>query len=166
MRDEENDRPAFGKRDPLEVEAMSERIPEPYDPLTAFGSFTRDELIGSIGDWIKRCDKAELELSEALALCNAANERIEHLTQQLNAQAVRTIEAERMLTEIDWSWIRGVLLQGTSIQQDYHAGLYPTYEHYSARLDEAAREIVGALTAVPAGQFDPTHEPSWHRSRS
>ena len=39
-----------------------------------------------------------------------------------------------------------MLSQGASIQQDYQAGKYPTYEHYSARLDEAARELVEKIT--------------------
>ncbi len=39
-----------------------------------------------------------------------------------------------------WSLFRVLLSQGCDIQQDYDAGKYPTYEHYSARVDEAARE--------------------------
>lgn len=39
-----------------------------------------------------------------------------------------------------WSFLRSVLEQGASIHQDYLAGRHATYEHYAARLDEAARE--------------------------
>lgn len=47
-----------------------------------------------------------------------------------------------------WSWVRSVLSQGASIQQDYmHNNIYPTYEHYSARLDCAAIERADELTA-------------------
>lgn len=48
---------------------------------------------------------------------------------------------ERANGEI-WSAIRTLLEQGAAIQQDYAAGKYEGYEHYSARLDEAARERV------------------------
>lgn len=46
----------------------------------------------------------------------------------------------------DWSFMRSVLEQGASIHQDYLAGRHPTYEHYAARLDEAAREREAALS--------------------
>lgn len=46
-----------------------------------------------------------------------------------------------------WSFIRTLLSQGCAIQQDYQAGKYETYEHYSARLDEAARERVDQFMA-------------------
>lgn len=39
-----------------------------------------------------------------------------------------------------WSFFRRLMTQGGDIQMDYNAGKYPSYEHYSARLDEAARE--------------------------
>lgn len=39
-----------------------------------------------------------------------------------------------------WSFLRRLLEQGRAIEQDNQAGRYPTYEHLSARLDEAARE--------------------------
>lgn len=41
-----------------------------------------------------------------------------------------------------WSFFRRVLEQGRAIAMDEAAGKYPTYEHLSARLDEAARERV------------------------
>ncbi len=41
-----------------------------------------------------------------------------------------------------WSFFRRVLDQGRAIEMDNAAGKYPTYEHLSARLDEAARERV------------------------
>jgi NTP pyrophosphatase (non-canonical NTP hydrolase) len=50
---------------------------------------------------------------------------------------------------LDWSWIRSVLAQGADIQKDYIAGNHETYEHYSARLDVAARERLDQLTASP-----------------
>jgi len=39
-----------------------------------------------------------------------------------------------------WSFLRAVLDQGMAIQKDYEVGQFSTYEHLSARLDEAARE--------------------------
>lgn len=45
-----------------------------------------------------------------------------------------------------WSMLRRVLEQGAAIQQDYAAGKYASYEHYSARVDEAARERVPEFT--------------------
>lgn len=44
-----------------------------------------------------------------------------------------------------WSLFRKLLSQGASIQQDYAAGRYESYEQFSARLDQAAREHVEAL---------------------
>lgn len=44
-----------------------------------------------------------------------------------------------------WSFLRSVLEQGASIQMDNAAGKYPTYEHYAARMDEAARERADKL---------------------
>lgn len=41
-----------------------------------------------------------------------------------------------------WSFFRRVLDQGRAIAMDERAGKYPTYEHLSARMDEAARERV------------------------
>lgn len=45
-----------------------------------------------------------------------------------------------------------------AIQQDYAAGKYPTYEHLSARIDEAAREREDQLDAqrsTPASPVTP-----------
>lgn len=44
-----------------------------------------------------------------------------------------------------WSFLRRVMDQGGAIQMDYQAGKYESYEHYSARLDEAARERTDEL---------------------
>jgi len=38
-----------------------------YDPLAAFDSFTREELIAAIRMWIERCDRAESDRAELLA---------------------------------------------------------------------------------------------------
>lgn len=47
-----------------------------------------------------------------------------------------------------WSWVRSVMSQGASIQQDYSIGCkYPTYEHYSSRLDAAAAERADEFAA-------------------
>ena len=46
-----------------------------------------------------------------------------------------------------WSFLRAVLEQGAAIQQDYAAGKYENYEHYAARIDEAARERAEQLRA-------------------
>lgn len=47
-----------------------------------------------------------------------------------------------------WSFCRKLLDQGGAISRDYIAGQYGTYEEYSARLDEAARERGDELTAM------------------
>ncbi len=52
--------------------------------------------------------------------------------------------------DIDWSMVRSILMQGAAIQQDYQAGKFATYEHYSARMDAAARERIDELSASPA----------------
>ena len=60
-----------------------------------------------------------------------------------------------------WSWIARVLGQGAAIQQDYAAGKYETYEHYSARIDEAARERADQFMsefAAPSHPQDPRDE--------
>ena len=55
---------------------------------------------------------------------------------------------------IDWSMVRSILMQGAAIQQDYQAGKFATYEHYSARMDAAARERIDELSASPAAAKD------------
>ena len=46
----------------------------PYDPLAAFSTFTRGELLLAINDWIMRCDIAETDRAELLtALKQIAN---------------------------------------------------------------------------------------------
>lgn len=47
-----------------------------------------------------------------------------------------------------WSFLLKVLSQGGAIRLDYTAGKYPSYEHYAARLDEAARERADELEAL------------------
>lgn len=44
-----------------------------------------------------------------------------------------------------WSFLRSVLEQGRAIAMDDAAGKYPSYEHLSARIDEAARERADEL---------------------
>lgn len=56
-----------------------------------------------------------------------------------------------------WSFFRLLLEQGGAIQQDYNAGRFPSYEHYSARLDQAARERVDKFLQPPQPQ-EPRHE--------
>lgn len=46
---------------------------------------------------------------------------------------------------IDWSFLRSVLAQGTDIQKDYTAGKYSSYEEFAARLDSAAHERLESL---------------------
>lgn len=62
-----------------------------------------------------------------------------------------------------WSFFRRLLEQGMAIQRDDAAGKYPTYEHLSARLDEAARERDDEWNRrptpaadVPSGGMTPT----------
>lgn len=59
-------------------------------------------------------------------------------------------EAIDKLNDELWSFLCKVLSQGGAIQQDYNAGHYPSYEHYSARLDEAARERADQLAPLIA----------------
>ena len=47
-----------------------------------------------------------------------------------------------------WSFLRAVLEQGSAINNDYHAGKFTSYEEYSARMDEAARELADKLTNI------------------
>lgn len=47
-----------------------------------------------------------------------------------------------------WGFLRNVLNQGMAIQMDYQGGKYETYEHLSARLDEAARERCDQMVAA------------------
>jgi len=54
-------------------------------------------------------------------------------------------ERDRLREALSWSFIRTLLSQGMSIQQDYDAGKYKDYEEVSARLDAAARERCAAL---------------------
>lgn len=49
-----------------------------------------------------------------------------------------------------WSFLRNVLMQGATIRQDYDAGKYGSYEEYSARVDEAAREREAQFDAETA----------------
>ena len=91
----------------------------------------------------------ELIKSLALRYCyegNDCNEPHETEFQHDIALITAALRAERIkaLEAIDqgevWSLFRRIIEQGGAIQQDYAAGKYPSYEHYSARLDEAARE--------------------------
>ena len=55
------------------------------------------------------------------------------------------------MSELDygklWSFLRNRLQQGMNIEQDARSGAYQSYEHLSARLDEAAREQVTKFKA-------------------
>lgn len=53
-----------------------------------------------------------------------------------------------------WSLLRAVLEQGAAINQDSMAGKYPTYEHWSARMDEAARERADELEQALTAELD------------
>ncbi len=59
---------------------------------------------------------------------------------------------ERCEKVYGWSLVRSILEQGAAIQQDYEAGKYPSYEHYSARVDEAARERADAIAKLREGK--------------
>jgi hypothetical protein len=39
-----------------------------------------------------------------------------------------------------WSFLRDVLSQGMAIEKDMQNGAYPSYEHFSAHIDEVARK--------------------------
>lgn len=51
-----------------------------------------------------------------------------------------------------WSFLRRVLEQGGAIQMDYQTGKYESYEHYAARVDDAARERTEELETLLKGQ--------------
>lgn len=71
------------------------------------------------------------------------NARLSSLSQQ----------EQKALPEGDlWSFIRRVMVQGGSQQQDYAAGKYADYEELSARMDAAARERLPELLALLSGQ--------------
>jgi len=56
---------------------------------------------------------------------------------------------ERTVGQDLWSLVRSVMCQGISINDDYHHGKrFASYEEYSARIDEAARERAEGLLAV------------------
>lgn len=59
--------------------------------------------------------------------------------------AVNDSGASKMRSFSLWSFLRNVLEQGAAINQDNMAGKFPTYEHWSARMDEAARERADQL---------------------
>lgn len=60
------------------------------------------------------------------------------------------VTANEWLRDEAWSFCRTLLEQGRAIQQDNDAGKYPTYEHLSARVDDAARERADEITAALA----------------
>ena len=71
--------------------------------------------------------------------------------QMLKERAELLAENERLRAAKcpTWSFIRTLLEQGAAIRQDYDAGKFgESYEAYSARIDEAAREREDALTAL------------------
>ena len=39
-----------------------------------------------------------------------------------------------------WSFLRDVLSHGMAIEKDLQAGAYPSYEHFSAHIDDVARK--------------------------
>jgi hypothetical protein len=64
MRDEENDRPAFGKRNPLEVEAMDDNyIPTLSEEVTEAQQWAN--LASQIADWIEAGGRQRM-----LAVCD------------------------------------------------------------------------------------------------
>jgi len=73
---------------------------------------------------------------------------IEIAVNELHALISRAEAAEPVATDGElWSWVRSVMSQGVSINQDYAAGNLKGYEAYSARLDAAARERADELLA-------------------
>ena len=69
MRDEENDRPAFGKRDPLEVEAMNDGYEaaqraydrmEPEEPAEVEADRLTPTLAMQMADWIEQGGRERL----------------------------------------------------------------------------------------------------------
>ncbi len=53
-----------------------------------------------------------------------------------------------------WSFLRNVLMQGAAIEQDSVQGRFETYEHFSARMDEAAREREAELLASQSTEME------------
>lgn len=96
---------------------------------------------------VKRLSDAELkdlrawqfeQFSESPDYINRARMRraLDEL-EQLRGERLAWTESAR--SEL-WSLFRSVLSQGSTIEQDYRAGRYETYEHFARRLDIAAIE--------------------------
>lgn len=79
--------------------------------------------------------------SERFLRCGVCQECQRVLAEWPNLEA----ERDRLRTALSWSFIRTLLSQGMSIQQDYDAGKYAHYEEVAARLDAAAGERIAAL---------------------
>ena len=87
----------------------------------------------------------DVGLPNSLSLLTALRQVENEVSQPLLAENERLRKA-KCLT---WSFIRTLLEQGAAIRQDYDAGKFgESYEAYSARIDEAAREREDALTAL------------------
>jgi len=117
--------------------ALSEPAPEPV-AWRKILRLTDDEISILFALHLKLRDNQPEPIAFARAI------ELAMITRLVAAHAARP-PASPSDAKVDWSWIRSVLSQGASIQQDYQAGKYPTYEHYAARLDEAARERMASI---------------------
>ena len=116
---------------------LDEATPRPWDGRHIFDG----ENVIQHGHDVFRCHVAitqtEVDMDLIVELVNNADE--------LLAESER-LRAAKCLT---WSFIRTLLEQGAAIRQDYDAGKFgDSYEAYSARIDEAAREREDTLTAL------------------
>ena len=95
------------------------------------------------------------EVYESLYDKSIDSEETKHIALDAMLAFAAELEAaaiERCKKVYGWSLVRSILKQGAAIQQDYEAGKYPSYEHYSARVNEAARERADAIAKLKESQ--------------
>jgi hypothetical protein len=80
------------------------------------------------GDYVKATDYDSLRA------------RLDAAERERDSLRRRVERIDTWLADEAWSLMRRVLEQGMAIERDDRGGKYETYEHLSARLDEAARE--------------------------
>lgn len=110
-------------------------------PAEAFWNAGSETEPRWIADW-----RYEIALIEN-ALCGTPIDKPEKPSDTMPAHQLAAPVAAQPTEpgQIDWSFIRSVLAQGTDIYKDYQAGKYADYEAYARRLDVAAQERIASL---------------------
>jgi len=120
---------------------------ENANPTLWLEQYKRSEELAAQLDAMRELKELQIQRNAELS------EQVSEMHRQL---ATLTAERDRMREAVEsgklWSFMRSVLSQGGAIQQDYQAGKYESYEHYSARLDAAARERTDQLVAALRGE--------------